>query len=161
MLNDNRDLFIHRLVTSAEEFAWAMQCLPPNRYFVVPPDWTQLGEQSPQRVLDQLNNFERELTVPTLRYVMEMGPALSFAAEEKDRWDIPRPEKSISDLIEELRRLRSTECAFIARLSPQQWGQPYTTPWGAVSMRWVTHKTYQNTIEQASTINGIVLASIV
>lgn len=151
--------FSTQLRGGAEGFAWAMQQVPSERLFTVPPS-RFLGAWPAMRHVDHLRHYERALALPSMQMWLD-GPGVSVEqAQAWERLDLawqPGEALALEERLADFRAVREAQIALVEVVGQAAWETTRPTVWGEVSLKWVVSKTFQHTAEHLCTVMQIAL----
>jgi hypothetical protein len=132
--------FDYQLRSTLDGFIWAVQQLPTERVYAIPP--TPLGEWSAAQHVFHILEYERDLALPSMQ--QWLGAPAVIRPENYGQQDV-RP---VEVMLTEFEHVRHEEIDLLPRFGEEAWNSTQrTTFWGEVSLYWLVCKTYQHTTE--------------
>jgi hypothetical protein len=137
--------FDYQLRSTLDGFVWAVQQLPGERLFALPP--IALGEWSAAQHIFHMLEYEGKLALPSMHQWLGAPPA----ARSEDPGEPAIP--PIPEMLVRFEQVRHEEIALLPRFGQEVWSSKQkTTFWGEVSLSWLVGKTYQHTLEHTHDI---------
>ena len=132
--------FDYQLRSTLDGFIWAVQQLPDERLYAIPP--APLGEWSAAQHVFHMLEYEQNLALPTMHQWLGAHP-VNRLEHQGDR-DLP----PVDEMLVRFEQVRREEIDLLPKFSPEVWeAKQETTFWGEVSLYWLVCKTYQHTNE--------------
>jgi hypothetical protein len=136
--------FDYQLRSTLDGFVWAVQQLPIERWYAVPP--APLGEWSAAQHVFHMLEYEERLAWPSMHQWLGAPRVMRPMHQEQD---LPR----IEEMLNRFEYVRREEIDLLPRFSDEDWNSKQrTTFWGDVSLYWLVCKTYQHTTEHTHDI---------
>ena len=144
--------FEYQLRSTLDGFIWAIQQLPQERHYVLPP--TSLGEWSVSQHLLHMLEYEQNLALPSMQQWLGAPPAVRKEGDENEKRNSP----TIEEMLTQFEQVRQAEIALLSKFDDETWNSNRnTTFWGEVSLFWLISKTYQHTLEHTHNILRLAL----
>jgi len=142
--------FEDQLRSTLEGFIWAVQQLPKERLYSLPP--TALGDWSASQHVWHMLDYEKNLAFPSMHQWLGAPPALRKEESEK------RNPPAVQEMLAEFEQVRQAEIVLLSKFDDVTWNSNQnTTFWGEVSLFWLVSKTYQHTLEHTHDLLRLVL----
>jgi len=142
--------FEDQLRSTLEGFIWAVQQLPKERLYSLPP--TALGDWSASQHVWHMLDYEKNLAFPSMHQWLGAPPALRKEESEK------RNPPAVQEMLAEFEQVRQAEIVLLSKFDDVTWSSNQnTTFWGEVSLFWLVSKTYQHTLEHTHDLLRLVL----
>jgi hypothetical protein len=148
--------FSTQLKTSGDGFVWAVEQVPVERWYAIPP--APLGEWVPARHVFHMVIYEHDIVLPHMRYWLGEPLPLRdeleqrFLAEDKE-WENQR----VEDQLAAFQQGRTEQIALLPSILDELWHEIRATEWGSVSLKWIVSKTFQHTAEHTHDVMRMVL----
>lgn len=137
--------FDYQLRSTLDGFLWAVQQLPKERLYAIPPP--PLGEWSAAQHVFHMLEYEERLALPSMHQWLGAPPVVRHVNQGEQ--DLP----SIDEMLSQFGRVRREEINLLPKFSQEAWEtKKNTTFWGEVSLYWLVCKTYQHTTEHTHDI---------
>jgi uncharacterized damage-inducible protein DinB len=144
--------FEYQLRSTLDGFIWAVQQLPKERLYALPP--TSLGEWSASQHLLHMLEYEQNLALPSMHQWLGTPPAVRKEGDENEKRNSP----TIEEMLTQFEQVRQAEIALLSKFDDETWNSNRnTTFWGEVSLFWLVSKTYQHTLEHTHDILRLAL----
>jgi hypothetical protein len=144
--------FEYQLRCTLDGFIWAVQQLPKERLYALPP--APLGEWSAAQHVFHMLDYEERLALPTMHQWLGSPSVVLNENEEKSELDLP----PIEEMLIRFERVRHSEISMLSKFNHATWTSiRKTTFWGEVSLYWLICKTYQHTAEHTHDILRLTL----
>lgn len=139
--------FDYQLRSTLDGFLWAVQQLPSERLYALPP--TPLGEWSAAQHVFHMLVYEQKSALPSMYQWLGSPPVAREADSKKIEQELP----PIEEMLSQFRQVRESEIGLLPRFEDGDWNSNRpTTFWGEVSLYWLVCKTYQHTTEHTHDI---------
>lgn len=155
---DPSQWFREHLQVSAEGFIWAVEQIPPERCYALPP--FPLGEWSAARHAFHMLFYERTFALPSMRQWLGGPPPDVFGLSEEAAWaggPAGGSAPNLDELQASFREIRVEQVELLPEFSDSAWDEPRNTLWGPMPLRWVVTKTYQHTAEHTHDVLSLAL----
>jgi hypothetical protein len=152
---DRSQWFQGLLKTSADGFVWAVEQVPVQRRYAIPP--SALGTWSVARHVLHLLYYEQAIAFPCMQHWLG-GPLPtreSLEAYDEDVAWINPP--SLESMMAAFRQVRMEQLALFPKFHETMWDEQRETVWGWVNLCWIVTKTYQHTAEHLHAILSCAL----
>ena len=134
--------FDYQLRSTLAGFIWAVQQLPKERWYALPPE--ALGEWSAAQHVFHMLIYEQKLALPTMNQWLGAPPAARAVDSKTEEQELP----SIEEMLSQFKQVRESEIEMLLKFADADWKSiRSTTFWGDVSLYWLVCKTYQHTNE--------------
>ena len=144
--------FSYQLRSTLDGFLWAVQQLPKERAYAVPP--TPLGEWSAAQHVFHVLDYEKRLALPTMYQWLGAPPVIPGEVES----GIERRLPALEEMLSQFEQVRRSEIDLLPKFDHAAWSSTQnTTFWGEVSLYWLVCKTYQHTSEHIHDILRLTL----
>ena len=144
--------FDYQLRSTLDGFLWAVQQLPRERWYALPPG--PLGEWSAAQHVFHMLTYEQRLALPTMYQWLGAPPV----AREVDSKNVEQKLPSMAEMLSQFKQVRESEIKMLSSFEEDHWNSiRSTTFWGDVSLYWLVCKTYQHTNEHTHDILGLGL----
>jgi hypothetical protein len=150
--------FHEQLQTSADGFAWAVEQVPTERRYALPP--LPLGTWSAVRHAFHMFFYERTFALPSMRQWLGGPRPDVFGLSEEAAWaDGPArgSDPDLDGLLASFREVRAEQVVLLSEFDGSAWDEARSTLWGPVTLRWVVTKTCQHTAEHTHDVLSLVL----
>lgn len=142
--------FDYQLRSTLDGFTWAVQQLPTERLYAIPP--VPLGEWSAAQHVFHMLEYERQLALPSMHQWLGAPPVIRH--ETQGELDLP----PVDEMLAQFKHVRREEINLLPKFSQEAWEAKQTTTfWGDVSLYWLVCKTYQHTTEHTHDILRLTL----
>ena len=134
--------FDYQLRSTLDGFLWAVQRLPKERQYALPP--SPLGEWSAAQHVFHILTYEQKLAWPTMYQWLGAPPV----AREVDSKQVEPELPPMEEMLSQFKQVRESEITMLSKFEDADWNSVRsTTFWGDVSLYWLVCKTYQHTNE--------------
>lgn len=146
--------FTTQLNTGAEGFIWAVEQVPADRRWLVPPKG--LGEWNAARHVFHMLSYEQIAVVPCMNiWLGQPSPINAADYDEDSAWDEGH---DLQTLLTDFRRVRAAQLELLPNFNEQLWHEARQTPfWGDVTLLWLVSKTFQHTAEHTHDVMRMAL----
>jgi hypothetical protein len=132
--------FDYQLHSTLDGFIWAVQQLPTERLYAIPP--APLGEWPAAQHIFHMLEYEERLALPSMHQWLGAPPVIRY--QNQGEQDLP----VVKEMLARFERVRHEEIGLLPKFSQEAWEEKQnTTFWGEVSLYWLICKTYQHTTE--------------
>jgi hypothetical protein len=144
--------FDYQLRSTLDGFLWAVQQLPRERLYALPP--SPLGEWSAAQHVFHMLTYEQKLALPTMYQWLGAPPVAREVNGKQAEEELP----AVEEMLSQFKQVRESQLAMLLKFEDADWNfVRSTTFWGEVSLYWLVCKTYEHTNEHTHDILRLVL----